>query len=244
MHRLYLAAAMLAVAAAPAAAQVVSGTLLERGSDRPIGGATVELLSGSAVKVRARTDSAGAFGMDVPGPGTYRLAARRVGYQAATGELTVQRMDSLEVVFRLATDAVVLDPVQVTAVPRRLPPWLVGFYDRVESYHQGHFITREQVDSRRPFRTTDLLRTVPGLSLVPSRRGMGYVVRSRGGCEPMVFIDGLQVELQGNTIDELVQPRDVEGVEIYSGIGTTPAEFMRGRGATCGAIAFWTRLDR
>ncbi|MGH7555626.1 MAG: carboxypeptidase regulatory-like domain-containing protein [Longimicrobiales bacterium] len=86
--------------------------------------------------------------------------------------------------------------------------------------------------------TTDLLRGVAGVHPTPSRRGTGSIVQLRGGCIPRVFLDGLRIQLLGMTIDDLVRPAELEGIEIYRGAGELPAEFAHG---ACGAVVLWTR---
>ena len=60
------------------------------------------------------------------------------------------------------------------------------------------------------------------------------------GCEPAVFIDGVRIRGGAATIDELVSPLDIAGIEIYRGPADVPVEFG-GPGTNCGAIVIWTR---
>ena len=238
------AALALLAAAAPVGAQTVHGRVLERGSDAPIPAVTVELRDGDIVRARVQTDTGGVFDLEVPGAGTYRLAAVRVGYAAVLSErVLVGSLDSLDVLFHMAADAVGLDPVRVSAAKRFTSPLIVAFYDRVAARRQGRFMTREQISSHRSVRTSDLLRRMAGLSMRPTRRG-GAALRARGGCEPLVFIDGMHVNMYGSTfsVDELVRPDDLEGIEVYSG-ASIPIQFVRdGPGGTqCGAVMLWTK---
>jgi hypothetical protein len=245
MRPLATASAALVCAASSAAAQSVHGRVLERGTDRPVTAVLVELRTGSSVRGHAQTDSAGAFDLDVPGAGTYRLAADRLGYAPVlSSEVKIDYLDSLDVVIHLATEAVALEPVQVRATPRQPPAWLAGFYQRLRANRTGRFITRDRIEASHAARTSDILRRVAGLSFRPTRGG-SYAVRGRGGCEPLVYIDGVQVSMYGTTttIDDLVQPGDLEGVEIYDA-STIPVEFARElRGSMCGAIVMWTKLQ-
>ncbi|MFL5539038.1 MAG: hypothetical protein ACJ8J0_08600, partial [Longimicrobiaceae bacterium] len=63
-------AALLAASATPSAAQMVHGRVLERGTDKPVASATVELRDGSNVRAQARTLDDGSFVLPVPGVGT------------------------------------------------------------------------------------------------------------------------------------------------------------------------------
>ena len=236
-----VAALSLALAAAPAAAQVVNGKLLERGTDRPVAGASVELIGGGAVKGQAVTDSVGEFLIPVEDAGSYRVSVRRVGYAPAVSrQFAVERDDTTSVVVRLVAGTILLDPVEAVAEARPLPAPLVAFYDRVEENRTGRFLTRVDIDRRGAMRTSDLLIGVSGVSIQTTRRG-GTRARTRA-CEPMVYIDGVYVPTYGMSLDDLVRPQDLEGIEIYSS-ASLPPSFVRQRAPSCGAILFWTRIE-
>jgi len=233
---------LASLAAAPAAAQVVNGQLLERGSDRPVAGASVELQVGGDAKARVLTDTAGLFTIAVEDAGRYRVSVQRVGYEPIlSASFLVERQDTTHVLLRLVAGTILLAPVRAIAEARSLPPTLVAFYDRVEENRAGRFITRDRLDQRGAMRTTDLLRTMAGMRIVNTRRGTA--LRTRGGCEPMIFMDGMQVPLNGMSLDDVVQPHNLEGIEIYSGPSSLPPSFVRVRAPACGAVLFWTKIE-
>ncbi|HYJ81108.1 MAG TPA: TonB-dependent receptor [Longimicrobiaceae bacterium] len=233
---------LLCLAAVPARAQVVDGRVLERGSDRPMVGVTVELIAGQAVLAATRTDTVGLFVIAAAAAGTYRLAVRGGGHSLATSrEFPVYAGDTAHMEVRVVAGTVLLAPVVAVARARNLPPLLAGFYDRAEANRSGRFVTRDRIDARRAMRTTDLLRSLAGISVGPTRRG-GTTIRSRG-CEPLVFVDGVYVPLYGMSLDDVVQPHDLEGIEVYSGPASLPANFARFRAPSCGAVLFWTKIQ-
>lgn len=241
--RLYLvfpALAFLAFAA-PASAQTILGTLLDQQSGKPVRAGTMSLLSESDAQVaQAVTDSAGAFVLSAGRAGSYRLRAEHSGYSAAVSPaLDLQAGDTVRVEFQLSTRQVVLSPLVVKGEPRRLDAALARFYDRAREKAFGTFITRDEIEKRHPIRTTDLLRTVPGVQLIPTRFGGRSVVRMRGGCVPAFYLDGMHVRLAGMTIDDLVQPLDLEGIEVYRTPAEVPGEY--GLDTGCGAVLVWTR---
>jgi hypothetical protein len=113
--------------------------------------------------------------------------------------------------------------------------------DRAQRGGFGYFITRDKIEQQRPFRVTDLLRTVPGLQVLPSGRAFGDIVRTTEGCSPAVYLDGSRFPLMGESIDNLVDPMALEGIEVYPRAVEVPAEFQ-GPFANCGVIALWTRV--
>jgi hypothetical protein len=231
----------LLASAVPLSAQTILGTLVDQQTGDPVSAGTMSLLTESDGQVdRAVTDSAGAFVLSAARAGAYRLRAEHAGYSAAVSPaLELQAGDTVRVEFQISTQKVVLSPLVVKGEPRRLDAALRDFYDRARRNAFGTFITREDIETRHPIRTTDLLRTIPGVQLLPARLGGGFAVRMRGGCAPGVYLDGIRVRLAGMTIDDLVQPMDVEGIEVYRSGAEVPGEY--GIGSGCGAVLIWTR---
>lgn len=231
------------LAAAPAAhAQVISGTLMESESRAPLRSGVVALLDAdSALVSETRTDSAGAFSFALPGAGRFRLRAASEGFRtAASPRLTMAARDTLDVEFSLARDVVMLEPLVVRARSRRLTPAARAFYDRAGGGATGGiFITRDEVARLRPMRTTDLLRRVPGM--LPTAVAGGNDVTLRGGCRPTLFVDGTRVNGY-RTIDDIVQPLDIEGVEVYRAAYEAPPQYT-GISGGCAVVLIWTRIE-
>jgi hypothetical protein len=61
-----------------------------------------------------------------------------------------------------------------------------------------------------------------------------------GLCQPAVWIDGLYVALGtvGTTLDDLLAPQMIEGVEVYNTVAAAPIQYRAG---SCGVVLFWTR---
>lgn len=222
-------------------AQVISGTLVETESLTPLHGGVVALLDqDSATVAESRTDSVGAFFFTIPRGGSYRLTAAQTGYRtAASPLLTIGSRDTLEVEFSLARDVVMLDPLVVKARSRRITSAARRFYDRAEIRAGGTYITREEIEKAHPLRTTELFRSIPGVQTTPMMGGNHVTVR--GGCRPTVFIDGVRVNGY-RSIDDLVEPMDLEGVEVYRAAHGAPVEYG-GMQAGCAVVLLWTRIE-
>jgi hypothetical protein len=57
-----------------------------------------------------------------------------------------------------------------------------------------------------------------------------------------VYIDGVQLPAEPN-IDNIVMPKELAGIEIYSGPATIPLQYKStSAGGFCGVILLWTRI--
>ncbi len=245
----WVAALMLFCAPAPAAAQnegVLAGVVLDDSTGDAIPGALVQLLSANRRVLHTTTaNTLGKFSIPIRRRGEYRLRTSREGFRdAVTPTLGMQPTDSLGVEVRMTTGRVLLAPLQVVARParRHRSPGLDNFRHRMESSVGGRFVTREMVDRRRSTNLVDILAS-EGLVVVGNNV---YFPRNR--CGPLVFIDGVlmtryagrrQAQSPYEAIN-LVWTGDVEGIELYQGRSSIPAEFG-GPGAECGVVAIWTR---
>jgi TonB family protein len=193
---------------------------------------------------RALTDDDGHFLLRRVPLGEVRLAVRRLGYAPHQTSTTLLR-----------PDAAVALTITLTQLPQRIAAVevegrrqnysgpMADFYHRLDSKARGGtFFTREQIETIRPQRTTDLLRRVPGLNLMPSGQSQS-VIRSRDTrCSPLIWIDGTPATIAYYDPD-LINPRTIEGIEVYPGMASVPAALEGPAGtSSCGAIAIWTRV--
>jgi TonB family protein len=187
------------------------------------------------------TDDDGAFRFRAVPRGPVTFQVRRVGFAVATVTLDVPSADGGPMLLELTPTAPSLTPVVVRAARPTAPIGPFTAFNQRRSTGFGHFITREEIERRRPMRTTDLFRMVPGARL--GRNAIGTPsVRFRGStCDPEIVLDGMQLGPGVFDIDA-VAPGSIEGMEIYSGAATVPIEYRKGFGRTsCGLIVFWTR---
>jgi len=204
-----------------------------------VAGAEV-LVNGSTL--RAVSDAKGAFRIIGLAPGRVELSVRRLGFQP-----------TMVVGSAVPADWVV--EVRLIPIPQSMP--VVNIRERAEPFEGrlagfnarmakkvGHFITREQIESRQTTTFTDLLRSVPGVRITPIG-SIRDAVRIRGArCAPLVFIDGFPATAGEFDLD-MIDPVSVEGIEIYSGMTTVPGEFVGPRGLErCGVVAVWSRPAR
>lgn len=234
-----VAAVLAGTLPAALAAQVLQGYLRDSGTDEAIPAATIMLVDTDSVSVdAATTDSAGYFSVSATERGEYRLLARRIGYPGTISTaLGLGVGDTLQVEFRISAGAVLLDPVVVTGRRRPPPPDIAAFYDRAERAIFGTFLTRSEIEQAHAFRASDLLRRIPGVQVLPRQFGASGV-RIRG-CSPALIVDGVHARFE-QSIDHLVAPLELEGLEVYRSASEVPVEYG-GLQGSCGAILIWTR---
>lgn len=240
--------------AAPLAGQqrvLVEGRVLDHENRRPLSFAdiTVRQPDGRFVQ-QLQADSAGRFEFVVSRLSAIQLRVERLGYRANT--TPVLRFDDkkyFKVEVTLDAEAILLAPLEVVVwseVDRS--PFLDNFRRRLQT-GLGIYITREEIEARNPSFVSDMLRTVPGVSFGTGGRGDRasiQMARSAGmRCYTQIFVDGMlmnppQVGEANARLDDFVAPSSVEGIEIYRGLSTVPAEFLTPE-AECGVIAVWTR---
>jgi hypothetical protein len=267
-----------ALCGADAQGTVVTGTLTRNA--QPLRAATVRLgwrrwtVAATGLETRAesldtRTDSAGRYvvcGVPEDGPLTWRAVTRGAAPMlrsvAAAGRPVVEvsvawRGDSVVVAgSALEPPAQWLAPERVVGIADAGPG---GFDRRRLRAHGGQFLTAEDIMRRRPITTTDALRAVRGLTVLPACGGactrirVGRSIGARGVeadvCQPVMFMDGARVSepresdftrVQAHPFDVLVSPAEIHGIEVYAGVATAPVEFAS-KGAECGVILVWTK---
>lgn len=206
-------------------------------SGRPLVDAQL-ILWGTSVTASTRSD--GTFSMAGLPSGTRTLEVRYVGYAPGVAVVDLAAGRTRTVTVRLSHHATVLGSVTVAGRRTRAEERMAGFLQR-RSLGFGHFMTRTEIARRKPIRFTDVLRSVPSLDIAPTGGNRTTILSKHGSalggaCRPDIYLDGTR--LVGDVdLDAMVRPEDITGVEIYSGISETPAQFQ-GSGM-CGAIVIW-----
>lgn len=179
------------------------------------------------------TDQRGRFRFGDVMPGRYVMSADQLGFRSVGDTLEVAAEVRLDMLIQMSATPMEVAPV-VVAVPRRPMGPLRGFDLRRETM-SGTFLTRDDIEAANVVEFTDLMRTVPGMRVVPMGAfGNRIVMR---GCRPDLWLDGTQVSAAYGDIDSFLRPQDLEAVEIYRG-SVVPGEF----GTTqCGAVVAWSR---
>jgi hypothetical protein len=223
------------------------GRVVDRGTGRAIPGAEIVLV-GTPYASIARNDGRFAVG-DVPS-GQYVLQTRMLGYAPRTDTVTVPPGLAVEADVALATQPIQLEPLNITVHSR----WLDsnGFFERRASGLAGTFYTRKDIEIKKPALFTDLLRDIPGVTMVSDEVGkmsvrfrrtttlVGPVAIDEAyrGCTPGVFYDGIPLNAGFDRMHNIPIPF-IDGIEVYVG-AATPIQYKN----PCGVILIWTRRPR
>jgi hypothetical protein len=134
-----------------------------------------------------------------------------------------------------------------------------GFYRR-RQIGFGHFLTRADIDKLDPLIMSDLLHDMSGVRVRCGDQQFGQgpgphcavTMRAamtmffRGTCQPSVVLDGGLLRAGGVGsrgdlgLDDLINPFNVEAVEVYPGPEGVPVQYS-GYLSPCGAIIVWSR---
>ena len=210
--------------------------------DKPLIGARVEA---PVTGVFNLSKADGTFAIDSVPTGTQLIYVRQLGFEPVSVQVNVSSRFPAELRVTLGPITNILDPVLVTA-RRDYRLDTHGFFKRQRS-GWGTFITRDEIERRRPQFITDLLTNIPGLYVVRTSSGtmlqsdrVRHVGGAGGDCARL-WVDGTEWRtVMPGDLDAFVSARDVAGIEVYRP-GTTPAQFA---GIDdCVTLVVWTQMQ-
>jgi hypothetical protein len=246
MRRVFfpLAAAMFVApmqspAQTPSGTSVLSGRVTQAGDTTiGVGGADIEIL-GTALRRSANGE--GRFRFADIEPGSYALRVRSIGYQTTSLSVLLVQGRTTQVNVELRRFPNALTEVRIEGRIVKVPARFEGVYARAAK-GEGKFFTREDIDRLNPYDVLSLLSLVP---TVYTNDGGVRFERCRPGVQAekvQVYIDGTRMTaLASTSVSEalrLVHPRDIQAMEVYTGVARLPAEFVND---ACAVIAIWTK---
>jgi len=206
------------------AVQVISGTLLDYDTGKPLSGRSVSLLSDARDQIGtpAITDDRGDFLFRTGRLGELRLTSGGEGYlTSTTPTFRISANELLVVKLFVSGRQGVLAPLGVAA---RVLPQQIGLTSVA-----GFTYRRERAQGGRYFRAEDIERA--------GARSIVDLVRASelpAGCTPTYYVDGSRLAEKPD-----VAMSDVFGVEIYSRDAEVP-ELFADSGA-CALVVIWTK---
>lgn len=254
----HLAVGALLAAFGAAGAQstgMVHGTVIDGGTKRPIADAQVNVLGTTLAAV---TDAAGRYTIRGTPTGTQRIQARRLGYARGEQSVEVTSGGNVTADFQLNVTASQLEAVVVTGTAGAVERRTVG--NAITQLDAASVTAKTNVTS-----VMDVLQArSPGVQIEAGSGTPGTApdIRIRGASSlsvtpPVVFIDGVRVSTaglgnfdpsgqglsgnsggQGANAWDLVNPQDIESIEIIKG---PAASTLYGADAAGGVIQIITK---
>lgn len=232
----------------------VVGRVTSVESGAPLGEVQV-FIPGASIGTLSRQD--GNFVILQAPPGMHELRAERIGYATGSQQITVTAGETLEVNFRLSSEALGLDEIVVTGT--------AGASRRREI---GSTINQVNVADlpQRPVEAVDLLQSAaPGIQVTSTggQLGGGSNIRLRGNTslsmsnQPIIYVDGIRMQskafpmgrpaaagtsgaagnIEANPLNS-INPSDIERIEVIKGSAATT---LYGTEASAGVIQIFTK---
>lgn len=237
-----LAVLLLSLPARPTRAQaapILTGTVVEAGTERPLPGATVTLRGTASPSVLRRTTTApdGTFQLTSLPRGTYVLRVQLLGYEAHERTLTLELGASRDLSVALSLDVASFDSIVLS--PSRRAERAFDVPSSV-SVLTPEVIRREgatsSVEALRPTVGVNVAQTGVDRRML-SLRGFGAPFSG----PPHVRVDGRTAELPllgANAFGPMpILPHDLRRIEVVRG----PAATLYGPEASGGVVQFFTR---
>jgi hypothetical protein len=203
-------------------------------SNTPISSAELRLARKGEAARLSRSGPDGRFTFSGIQSGDVELSVRRMGYKAVTRNIQVNASStSRPVDVLLQTVATEVGEVLVEGEDVKLHE----FYERRSHNNFGKYFDGDEIMKRDPRLMSEILRTVPGASIGASTR-IGNRVLLRG-CKPTIWVNGMKAF--GAEVDEVANPTDIAGMEVYLSWAGLPPQFQDRENPGCGAIILWTR---
>ena len=248
-HRLTsLLIAALLLAAAPLAAQQITGRVVDQGSGQPMAAVQISI---PGTGVGALSQASGRYLLlNVPA-GNHTLTAQRIGYRTVTAQVSVAAGATVVHDFSMVEEALGLDEIIVTGTPGGTQRRAIG--NSVLSVSASDVQQKVAVNTMQ-----DLLNgRTPGLQFtrVTGTIGTGSGIQVRGvksfnlSSDPLVYVDGIRINAssqsgpslgdfrEANPLNDL-NPADIESVEIIKG---PAAATLYGTEASAGVIQIITK---
>jgi hypothetical protein len=239
---------------------VLRGRIIDARTAMPLRDVTVVLTSGSDTLGRTRSDSTGIFQSSIVGVSPIVVHFARIGYRADSLVSSANAEFPLRVAMApVGGIANTLAALVVRDTARS------SFERRARRGSGGTFIRAADIEKRKPLRTSDLFRSLPGVGIEdssgvtqlvslraarqtpPTARkfelgGVGASMPSTNArsCVLRVGLNGRLMEI-GFSVDD-IRPQEILGIEAYLGAATIPTEFSSVQhDAPCGIIMIWAK---
>jgi hypothetical protein len=202
-------------------------------ANAPVASAELRLARAGQLEQAVRSDATGHFAFNAIHPGDFQLSIRRMGYKVFNRNFTVSNSAPAPLDIAMETVPTDVEPIFVEGEDIKLKE----FNQRRANNNFGKFFDADEIKKRDPRLMSEMLRIVPGAAL-SSGRGVGNRLTLRG-CKPTIWVNGMKAF--GAELDEVSNPPDVAGMEVYLSWAGLPPQYQDRENPGCGAILLWTK---
>ncbi|MEO7083501.1 MAG: carboxypeptidase-like regulatory domain-containing protein [Gemmatimonadaceae bacterium] len=210
----------------------------------PIHAAFVSIL-GTAIRIG--TGPNGRFRITKIPDGQYLVIVKHVGHRPISAVVDVAGTDTVRLAYTMEPSTEMLNTVVIS---EKAPALRMQEFEQRRRLGAGQFMNQAEIEAKNVPYTTELMRNFIAINVSPdhsSAQTKYYALSSReggnpqtGACPMQVYLD--QVPLPSPfDLDLLPSPKDLAGIEVYSGASTIPPMFA-GYNRGCGVILIWTRI--
>jgi len=233
-----LASALAFPRYSPAQTGSLAGTVLDAATRAPVSGARVDVTAAGRVVARPLTAADGSFRVERLGPGTYQLAAARIGYATGSaGPVTVRAAETATVTIELQPRAVTMDAEVVTASR--------GEEKVLDAPASVSVIGREEVTTSASLTPADYVAELPGVDVVTSGLTQHNVVtrgfNNAGSGQLLVLTDNRYAAIPSLRVNAYnfipLTDDDIDRIEVVRG----PGAALYGPNTTAGVMHLLTR---
>ena len=259
-----LALWLSAGAAASQGPRVIRGTVFDT-RDVPVALVSVTVAGGTS----AVSDDSGHFRLEIAHRNRVVFDLKRLGYTPSRFSLDAGGDTAVSVLLLPNPQQLAGVDVKETAKPA---PALAGFEERMRARQRaagaGYFITAAEIEAKNPSRITQIVETVPTISVRRTALDRyaiyGRAVGTGGDCLATVWLDGVQIGgasqpvidrrtrrvvagPEQSEIDPYALTGEIAGVEVYPRGMMAPPQFIPPgdpNAGRCAIVAYWTKHAR
>lgn len=210
----------------------------------PIHAAFVSLM-GTAVRIG--TGPNGRFRITKIPAGQYLVIVKHVGHRPVSAVIDVPANDTLRLSYSLEPAP---QELKAVVIAEKAPAMRMQEFEMRRRQGVGAFMTQEEIEAKNTVFATELFRKFLAIQVTPNRTSavtQYYAMSARegnnpnvGACPMQVYLDQVPLPTPFN-LDLLPSPKELAGIEVYSGAATIPPMFA-GYNRGCGVVLVWTRI--
>jgi hypothetical protein len=223
----------------------ITGRILDTGRDT-VPRAQITVIGSSRT---AMTGVGGRFVLDSVATGTQLLETRAIGYAPLTMSVRVTTNDSTSVEVLLERAAVL---PTVYTMGRKSSANLALYEAHKRSAAAGFFVQPRRIEGYPSLQYLhSVVQGVPNAN-VRSIMGQWVVILYKPGttmyagprdpCIPALYLNGQKTMVDFDDLDQMIDPDDILGVEVYRTEIEIPRIYDIKNGAKCGLLSIWTKI--